>query len=231
MAHNTIIRRPRFSLKFLTETNAYHIIWDAATPNNNFMTESVISLTTKNAMEDDSSAFSFVLSGDMQWEKILNANDMVIMRVYGNQAQMGNTLAEDVDDNNVLIVGLVSEVRREADYNSNSVMYRITGQSLAKAFIQFELNAIRQVNIVMDEFGLLGLKENGGANYAGATVKENIQATINRFMGYMKYSYLEQSNFTDYIKTRIVAELSSWEDEEHLHIRKLSPRRCRAALI
>lgn len=216
MAHNTIIRRPRFSLKFLTETNAYHIIWDAATPNNNFMTESVISLTTKNAMEDDSSAFSFVLSGDMQWEKILNANDMVIMRVYGNQAQMGNTLAEDVDDNNVLIVGLVSEVRREADYNSNSVMYRITGQSLAKAFIQFELNAIRQVNIVMDEFGWLGLKENGGANYAGATVKENIQATINRFMGYMKYSYLEQSNFTDYIKTRIVAELSSWEDEEHL---------------
>lgn len=216
MAHNTIIRRPRFSLKFLTETNAYHIIWDAATPNNNFMTESVISLTTKNAMEDDSSAFSFVLSGDMQWEKILNANDMVIMRVYGNQAQMGNTIAEDVDDNNVLIVGLVSEVRREADYNSNSVMYRITGQSLAKAFIQFELNAIRQVNIVMDEFGWLGLKENGGANYAGATVKENIQATINRFMGYMKYSYLEQSNFTDYIKTRIVAELSSWEDEEHL---------------
>ena len=216
MAHNTIIRRPRFSLKFLTETNAYHIIWDAATPNNNFMTESVISLTTKNAMEDDSSAFSFVLSGDMQWEKILNANDMVIMRVYGNQAQIGNTLAEDVDDNNVLIVGLVSEVRREADYNSNSVMYRITGQSLAKAFIQFELNAIRQVNIVMDEFGWLGLKENGGANYAGATVKENIQATINRFMGYMKYSYLEQSNFTDYIKTRIVAELSSWEDEEHL---------------
>ena len=216
MAHNTIIRRPRFSLKFLTETNAYHIIWDAATPNNNFMTESVISLTTKNAMEDDSSAFSFVLSGDMQWEKILNANDMVIMRVYGTQAQMGNTLAEDVDDNNVLIVGLVSEVRREADYNSNSVMYRITGQSLAKAFIQFELNAIRQVNIVMDEFGWLGLKENGGANYAGATVKENIQATINRFMGYMKYSYLEQSNFTDYIKTRIVAELSSWEDEEHL---------------
>ena len=216
MAHNTIIRRPRFSLKFLTETNAYHIIWDAATPNNNFMTESVISLTTKNAMEDDSSAFSFVLSGDMQWEKILSANDMVIMRVYGNQAQMGNTLAEDVDDNNVLIVGLVSEVRREADYNSNSVMYRITGQSLAKAFIQFELNAIRQVNIVMDEFGWLGLKENGGANYAGATVKENIQATINRFMGYMKYSYLEQSNFTDYIKTRIVAELSSWEDEEHL---------------
>ena len=203
-------------MKFLTETNAYHIIWDAATPNNNFMTESVISLTTKNAMEDDSSAFSFVLSGDMQWEKILNANDMVIMRVYGNQAQMGNTLAEDVDDNNVLIVGLVSEVRREADYNSNSVMYRITGQSLAKAFIQFELNAIRQVNIVMDEFGWLGLKENGGANYAGATVKENIQATINRFMGYMKYSYLEQSNFTDYIKTRIVAELSSWEDEEHL---------------
>lgn len=216
MAHNTIIRRPRFSLKFLTETNAYHIIWDAATPNNNFMTESVISLTTKNAMEDDSSAFSFVLSGDMQWEKILNANDMVIMRVYGNQAQMGNTLAEDIDDNNVLIVGLVSEVRREADYNSNSVMYRITGQSLAKAFIQFELNAIRQVNIVMDEFGWLGLKENGGANYAGATVKENIQATINRFMGYMKYSYLEQSNFTDYIKTRIIAELSSWEDEEHL---------------
>lgn len=216
MAHNTIIRRPRFSLKFLTETNAYHIIWDAATPNNNFMTESVISLTTKNAMEDDSSAFSFVLSGDMQWEKILNANDMVIMRVYGNQAQAGNTLAEDVDDNNVLIVGLVSEVRREADYNSNSVMYRITGQSLAKAFIQFELNAIRQVNIVMDEFGWLGLKENGGANYAGSTVKENIQATINRFMGYMKYSYLEQSNFTDYIKTRIVAELSSWEEEEHL---------------
>ena len=169
-------------MKFLTETNAYHIIWDAATPNNNFMTESVISLTTKNALEDDSSAFSFVRSGDMQWEKILNANDMVIMRVYGNQAQMGNTLAEDVDDNNVLIVGLVSEVRREADYNSNSVMYRITGQSLAKAFIQFELNAIRQVNIVMDEFGWLGLKENGGANYAGATVKENIQATINRFM-------------------------------------------------
>lgn len=216
MAHNTIIRRPRFSLKFLTETNAYHIIWDAATPNNNFMTESVISLTTKNAMEDDSSAFSFVLSGDMQWEKILNANDMVIMRVYGNQAQMGNTLAEDVDDNNVLIVGLVSEVRREADYNSNSVMYRITGQSLAKAFIQFELNTIRQVNVVLEAFGWLGVSNDGSPTYNGSTVKSNVQATINRFMRYMKYSYLEESSFTDYIQTRIVAELSSWESEEKL---------------
>lgn len=216
MAHNTIIRRPRFSLKFLTETNAYHIIWDAATPNNNFMTESVISLTTKNAMEDDSSAFSFVLSGDMQWEKILNANDMVIMRVYGNQAQMGNTLAEDVDDNNVLIVGLVSEVRREADYNSNSVMYRITGQSLAKAFIQFELNTIRQVNVVLEAFGWLGVSNDGSPTYNGSTVKANVQATINRFMRYMKYSYLEESSFTDYVQTRIVAELSSWEAEEKL---------------
>lgn len=216
MAHNTIIRRPRFSLKFLTETNAYHIIWDAATPNNNFMTESVISLTTKNAMEDDSSAFSFVLSGDMQWEKILNANDMVIMRVYGNQAQMGNTLTEDIDDNNVLIVGLISEVRREADYNSNSVMYRITGQSLAKAFIQFELNTIRQVNVVLEAFGWLGVSNDGSPTYNGSTVKANVQATINRFMRYMKYSYLEESSFTDYVQTRIVAELSSWEAEEKL---------------
>lgn len=167
-------------------------------------------------MEDDSSAFSFVLSGDMQWEKILNANDMVIMRVYGNQAQMGNTLTEDIDDNNVLIVGLISEVRREADYNSNSVMYRITGQSLAKAFIQFELNTIRQVNVVLEAFGWLGVSNDGSPTYNGSTVKANVQATINRFMRYMKYSYLEESSFTDYVQTRIVAELSSWEAEEKL---------------
>ena len=55
-----ILRRPKFDIRFLTEDSEFHIVHDTGISlTNRYMTESVVSISTSNAMDDDSSAFSF----------------------------------------------------------------------------------------------------------------------------------------------------------------------------
>lgn len=56
------------------------------------MAESVISLTTKNALEDDSAVFSFVLAGDVYWDRVLNANDAVILKIDPDTSSTKNQI-------------------------------------------------------------------------------------------------------------------------------------------
>lgn len=214
------LRRPKFDLRFITETSEYHIVSDSKTPDNNYMTESVISMTTKNSMSDDSSAFSFVLAGDVQWEKILNSNDMVILKVQPNELFPGQPSREDKVKNDTLIVGLISEVRIEGNYGENSKLYRITGQSLAKAFIQFELRTIQQVSIVIDGSGWMDFGGGDSATFSGNLMGKNVADTVNvmldRFMEYMHYYFNRNSADNTMLQTRIERVISSWENDELL---------------
>lgn len=141
------MRFPRFDLTFSTETSDYHIVHDTAQElDNQYGTESIVSLTTKNAMGDDSSAFSFVLAGDTNWEDLLNDNDLVVLKIQPNELTPGQIGKRDTPVNDVVIVGLISEIRIEGTYENDRKLYRITGQSFQKSFIAFELNIIQQVS-------------------------------------------------------------------------------------
>lgn len=85
----------------------------------------------------------------MYWDRVLNANDAVILKIDPD------TSSTKKSDNPVLLVGLISEVRLEGDYGENSKMYRITGQSFAKALMQFDLGVIQEVSVVLTDLGWL----------------------------------------------------------------------------
>ena len=201
------VRYPTFDIKLITEVNDYHITYDTRNEfSNDFVGESVISLTTKNAMEDDSAVFSFVLAGDVYWDRVLTSNDAIILKINPNEGD-GNP-----PSNPVILVGLVSEVRLEGDYGENSKMYRITGQSFAKAFINFELGVIQEVSVVLTEIGWLpNSTENGGVAMTNKNASELVEAMINRFIDYMEYNFNGQS-----IKDFLTWNLDSWINEEKL---------------
>lgn len=214
-----IVRRPKFDLRFVTETSEYHIVSDTKRPDNNFMTESIISMSTKNAMEDDSSAFSFVIAGDMEWDKILNENDMVILKVEPEESYPGSPNRKDIVKNNTLVVGLVSEVRLEGTYDEDTKMYRVTGQSFAKAFMQFELRAVQNVTFMNPTMGWMDGKGDFtgfSMDLVGSSVAQLVDKMMDRFMEYMKYYFNNKESDNSRLQTRIERSISSWEEDEHL---------------
>lgn len=213
------LRYPRFNLAFYTEKDEYHITYDAQTGesntsvvnkdndsevSNNFMIESVISLTTKNAMEDDSAVFSFVLAGDVYWDRILKANDAVVLRLYPD-------ITSDLPVNPVLLVGLISEVRLEGDYGENSKMYRITGQSFAKALMQFDLGVIQEVSVVLTDIGWLPDDAQEGVKMTGRSASQLAEGMMNRFLQYMKFDFNGKG-----LERFLEWELDSWTEAERL---------------
>lgn len=225
----TILRRPKFDLRFVTEETTYQVRYDSKRPDNNFMTESIISVDTKNALEDDTAAFSFVLSGDMEWDKLLRENDMVILNIEPNEYAPNNSFGKDKPRTRTVIVGLVSEVRIEGSYGDNSKMYRITGQSFQKAFANFELRSIRQAGHATG--GSLGWMDwqagEGGFSHQlmGKNVTQVVTSLMDRFvdnreLDLMKYNFTseheEKQSFDRFFENQIVYSFSSWHDDELL---------------
>lgn len=222
-----ILRRPKFDIRFLTEDSEFHIVHDTGISlTNRYMTESVVSISTSNAMDDDSSAFSFVLAGFMEWDKLVNSNDMIILKIRPSEIDPEDKKVNDVEED-VVMIGLVSEVRIEAEYSDDSRLYRITGQSFAKAFIQFELNTIRQLTYPT-ETGWLDSPSGGSSmmgDISGKTVAETVKVMYDRFIEYMDYDFkyitgsggdTERKAHNTLLRTRIETNFSSWSKDEHL---------------
>lgn len=212
-----LLRYPVFDISFFTEDEEWTITYDSKKNlegtalkktdiTNDFMAESVISLSTKNAMEDDSAVFSFLLAGDVYWDRVLTANDAVVLKITPNEEGKQ-------PDNTVLLVGLISEVRLEGDYGENSKMYRITGQSFAKAFMQFELGVIQEVSVVLTDIGWLpdDVGQDGGVKMSGSTARDLAESMVERFLDYMKYDFNGKK-----IKDFLTWDLDSWTKDEKL---------------
>lgn len=227
---NVRIRRPKFSLTFVTENSKFHVVYDADDVDNNYMTESVLSMSTKNAFDDDTSAFSFVLSGDVEWTKLLNENDLVILHIDPHEV-VGGEYKKPFND--TLIVGLISEVRLEGEYRDNSKLYRITGQSFQKAFVQFMLQTIQQAGMSMSHVGWMdyaggqGSEENSEgftSGLMGRSISDVILIMLDRFTQYMRYNFEDKEAIDNRLmRERLVYSISSWNtntgweaDEEQL---------------
>lgn len=202
-------RYPSFKISFFTEDDEYHVSYDARKgTTDKQMEESVISLVTKNAFEDDSAVFSFVLAGDVYWDRILQANDAVVLEVDPSESS-------EKAKNPVLLVGLVSEVSLEGDYGENSKMYRITGQSFAKAFINFNIGVIQEVSVVLTDIGWLPSSDDaasGGFLMEGKNAAQMAEAVLNRFLPYMKYNFKGNRGLGKFLEY----EFDSWTNAENL---------------
>ena len=209
-----LVRYPKFDLKFLTENSEYNIRYDSedkTAPSDDYMGNRVLNLTTKNAMEDDSAVFSFLLSGDVYWDKVLTPNDVVILKIMPDDKK---TTSEQEDINDVILVGLVNEVRLEADYGENSKMYRISGQSFAKLLIDFELGVIQEVSVVLSEIGWLpDSAEDGTMTFTDKSASEIAHSMMTKFMQYARYEFSDGRTASAFLK---YDDLDSWTEYENL---------------
>lgn len=224
----TVVRRPKFDLRFITEDSEYQIRHNTKNLTNAYMTESIISVTTKNALEDDTSAFSFVLSGDMEWDKILRENDLVILNIEPNEYQPNKPFSKDHPWNRTVVVGLISEVRIEGAYGDDSKMYRITGQSFQKAFTNFELRTITQASMATGAAqGWMDFRPDAGEEESSftksifqTTVASVAKTLIERFREFMKYNFEEaegeKGGFDNFFEEKVTYLIGSWTADEAL---------------
>lgn len=204
------LRYPEFDLWFFTEEDDFHITYNAGdNVSDNFMGESVINLATKNAMEDDSAVFSFTLAGDVYWDRIVNANDAVILRVNPDAS------SDEEPQNPVLLVGMISDIRPEANYSDNNKQYTITGQNMAKALINFEIGVIQEVNVNLTNIGWLpdSDTDEGGILMSNTNASDFVKNIMDRFDEYLKYEFAGGRHIRDFLTWE---NLDSWTDDEAL---------------
>ena len=141
---------PLIELKLYTEHNIINLKYDnSIKTNNKSLTSGVVSFQTKNAMEDDSSAFSIILSGDFKWDYVIFPNDIISLGVKTNQTGVKN------DKNTKLITGMITEVHRVDNYDSDNVVYQLNGRSMANAFMQYKIGLIEEVQESISSMGWL----------------------------------------------------------------------------
>lgn len=200
---------PKFRVEFQTEETSYSINYNTndVSPTSELVESRVIQFESKNSMADDSAIFSVLLAADVYWDKLIDAND--IIKVYINPDESDKNKYE-----RLVAIGMVSQVTRQADYSSNQILYRVTGQSFAKPFMKFGLGIIQEVQSVLSEIGWLpDSDEDGGISFSGSNAEDIMSEVLDRFTPYMKYKFNNKSTLiTDFFDW----ELESWNAYESL---------------
>lgn len=158
-------RMPTISVRFITSTDTFTLQTntaeqqsDAAILGSDSLVEQIISFNTENNMANDTPVFSLVLAGLDRWDRILQPNDIVTIKVNPGD---GNTVVNDV-----VMVGMVSEVKKLGSYGDNSIVYQVSGQSMAKALMQIKLGTLQEIASITQSFGWMtsmGLKQQDGS--------------------------------------------------------------------
>lgn len=117
----------------------------------------IISIETKNSMSDDAGAMVIVLAGDFAFDKTISPNDIIVLHINPNTVVNDNGKSFGIAPvtNDVVMTGLVSEIRVNGDYGSNSKMYQITAQTFAKMFIQYKVGMMYQISESLADLGWL----------------------------------------------------------------------------
>ncbi len=130
---------PKIELDFHSEHSQYKITNDSSNDigigvgqNPGVLSNALVQFQTQNPVADNVGSFSIIVSGQsIRWDKILNSNDIIIIRIAPNEVEA----AQSVYNTNIF-TGLVSEIAIIGQYGSNSLMFQVSGQSFAKASMQ-----------------------------------------------------------------------------------------------
>lgn len=204
----TIVKRyPRFEVSLVTEQTSYEIVYDTKKQlTNASFDESVISMSVKNSMADDTPVFSLVISAKEKWDKILNSNDLITIKVIPD-------VSKKVPDNPHIMVGLISDVRKEGEYSNGSLLYRITGQAMTKALMSFDVGVIQEVATIIPTIGWLPDGTENGLHFTGNTAAGIANELMERFIyKYAEYNFSNGKGLKDYF----THTFTSWEEDESL---------------
>ena len=159
------VRKPTIKVTFITDNNQFNLNFDTSEElsdnglvlNKGDMSAAIISFLTTNDMNDDSGTFTLNLAGSERFDRILSPNDIIIIKV--NPGNPNNV------KNDTVMVGMIGAVKRIGEYDSSSVVYQITGNSLLKALMQMKLGTIQEVTSLLGTNGwMMGMGTLKGAS-------------------------------------------------------------------
>ncbi|AIW03321.1 tail lysin [Bacillus phage Mater] len=204
----TVVKRyPTFELELITENTTYELTYDTKTQLKQAdFEEALISFSIKNSMQDDSPVFSLVILAKDKWDTIVNSNDLIRIKVIPD-------VTKGVPDNPYIMVGLISDVRRDGEYSNGSIYYRITGRAMTKALIDFEVGVIQEVATITPTMEWLPDGTEKGLKFSANTAAGIGNEIVERFVyKYAEYSFSNNKGLKDYF----THSFSSWEEDESL---------------
>ena len=156
VSKNYAMRHPLISLTIITEHNEINLSYnqemkDSYVNKKKYASRDLLSFQVKNALEDDAASFSVVLGGDLRWDRILNADDIMIIHVYENEED--TTYNNDYNTN--IMTGMITEVRRTGTYSDDQFFYTINGRSMVQAFMQYKIGLVQEVETSLSSMGWL----------------------------------------------------------------------------
>lgn len=204
----TVVKRyPTFRVELITEKSSHIIEYDTGKQlTGRDFEESIISFSIKNAMEDDTPVFSLVVLAKEKWDMVIGANDLIRIKVIPD-------VRKGEPDNPYIMVGLISDIHREGEYKDGLILYRITGMSMAKVLIDFEIGVIQGITIPIADFGWLPDKTEQGLDFSGNTAAGIGDEIMDRFIyEHTEYNFAKNRSLEDFFEH----EFHSWEDHEAL---------------
>lgn len=203
----TNLRYPKIEIEIITEDSKHLIKYDTGdTITQNDLMESMISFSVKNSMEDDSPVFSLVILAKDRWDMALVSNDMIRIKI--------DPKSENIKVRNpYIMVGLISEIQKEGEYEDGMLLYRITGRAMTKALIDFEVGLINEIPLVIGDIGWLPDSPEGGITFTGNSASGIAEELINRFIQeYAKYHFEGDRGLNDFL----IYSFDSWTEDEAL---------------
>jgi len=207
MGNPTLLRFPSFECELVTENSSYIITYDLNKElTSNDFENSIISFSTKNSMQDDTPVFSIIISAKEKWDNILGPNDLIRLKA------IPDTKAGE-PENPVILVGLISDVHKEGEYNDGVLLYRITGKAMAKALTDFEVGVIQEVSAIISNVGWLPDDPETGLDFSGNTAAGIGEELMDKFVfEYANYYFAGGRTLDDFF----IYEFESWTEDESL---------------
>ncbi|AHZ10404.1 tail protein with lysin activity [Bacillus phage Hoody T] len=200
-------RYPTIEVNLITENTSYEITYDTKKQlSSDSFENAIISLSTKNSMGDDSPAFSMIVTAVDKWDKIIGANDLIRIKAIPD-------VTDKVPDNPWIMVGMISDIKKEGEYSNGTLVYRITGQAMTKALINFQVGVIQQFAALAPDLGWLPDGTEQGLHFSGKSAASIANELMDRFLyKYAQYAFNDGKGLQDYF----THEFKSWEDAESL---------------
>lgn len=160
-------------------------------------------------MEDDSPVFSMLILANEAWDLHLTSNDFIRIQAIPDRKATK-------PDNPYIMVGLISDIQKEGDYDDGTLLYRITGRAMSKALIDFEVGLIEEVSVIPNSIGWLPDGTDEGLDFSGSSAQLIGQQLMERFVyEYMEYD-IKGGKRGKNLKDFFTYSFDSWKEYETL---------------
>ena len=190
--NRTSIYYPQAEITIVTETGNL-VIKGEIKPDLTKFGYDIVSIVTSRSMQSDSPVFSLNLVYRDDWFYSIASSDLVIIKMCRPPEKL-----------NVKFVGLIDDCRRNFVFNQNKPqrVLTISGRGLVKAFVDFNIGIVNEVEVSENYLGYLGQE----VSLEGCAANEAIDKLINAYAGaYIDYNFADKTSLLKKIKLKLSA--------------------------